>query len=306
MKGYKKINFQQLIENDYHPHTLYAKLQILNWIYKWAEPYNPPKKGWYKDGIDKLLFGYSANDRFSQTGIYDVSKFCHFALFRVLVKTPDEWFKKWKEDFGIALNKSKFFKLDQDYGNRDCYMGKADVRYLIHSLQKYKGMNLKKEYCHPDYVDRTHAYMTDIRFTMGSRFQVIYGFNFAVDETFKGCSWKKSFVQQDDETLRDFLLRVHAKCLEMLDTPTLPVKNIRTITEYRNDAFDMLFDKLMNGEIDSFHVGEYVLEKAKILNKGGFDICHGINSIHDKSFNEKHDSNFKENMKKYLGERLLR
>lgn len=189
----KKIKFQELV-NQHCPYSLSEQIQILEWIFKTGKGYEVNNGRWVRDGVDKLLYDYSANNYKSYTAIKSRAQ---IRLMFVNAIVPTTTIQKWRDDFDIKLGASRFLNFKS--GNNK-YLNFKN-RDIFQILDKLEGAKLKKEHFHSDYSNRTEPFILNIKFTISEN-----GCHFFLEFTFKECAgsgWIKEFWKRE-ESVEEF------------------------------------------------------------------------------------------------------
>lgn len=204
----RKIKFNDLIKGYY---GISVSIQVLAWILKHSKGYTE-QIGWYRDGFDKLIYGYSANNHNSFTQIKN-SEHIELMLYRAFFSTnASPKVLRFRQENGIERHDTaKFFSLYLQ--NPLLTFGNKPIFYILDTLF---GKELKKEFAQPDYPDRTKPIITSTKFTISaSGYHVFYHFTFT--ET-KGSGWTKEFWS-NEKTLPEFLEETFRAIDEMLVEP---------------------------------------------------------------------------------------
>jgi hypothetical protein len=207
----RKIKFMDLLSPNNG--QLLTKLQLLAYCFK-----NKPKSiqsGWYRDGFDKLAYGYSANDHKSHTAIRD-NEHLELILYRVLFSTHcHKDILKFRQDLGLDKD-TKFFDFDLENSSG------FDGYRLFYLLGKLEGMELKKEFFHPDCLDRTEPRIKNIKFTVSeSGYHIFFDFKF---KEYPNSSWGKEYWS-NGKSLPDFLDETFADIDSKLCEPFIFLKS---------------------------------------------------------------------------------
>lgn len=219
-----RIYFEKLLNRYY---SLDVELEMINWFLKTGEKYTEYTSTWTKDGVSKQLFGYSANshdasfpfpitsNNFIGNASFSfnvLNSFVQICLFNAILKSAPYPVNRWRKDERIELGKFRVLNFNTEYPNKEELNPKFETTYssyriLVHKLKEYVGMPLKKEFCHPEYIDRIKPKITDINFyTNGRGYVFEYGFSFP---KFNYESvWNDSIRQLEDESINCFLNRV--------------------------------------------------------------------------------------------------
>lgn len=206
----KKIHFQKLVDL-YCPYSSSEKLQILEWMFKDTSRYDVRCGRWHVDGVDKIIYDYSANSHKAYTKIED---WRHVRLMFINAIIPTVKFQKWREDRGINLGAVKFLNFKIGSNN---YL-RFNQRGIFEIIDLLKGAKLKKEFFHPDYPNRNNPFIYSIKFTISEKGCHIF-LDFTFDEC-EGASWTKEFWKRD-ESMEDFFLNSFQKIDSWLITPQI-------------------------------------------------------------------------------------
>lgn len=200
-----KIDFAKLIGNKY---LLEIKMAVLDWMLNTGIGYDH-QYGLNVDVVNKSLLGYSANNHDVPVFLpknKDYSLFFDAVFARAIYAQENKSLKSWREKNSIIPGKSRILKFKN--GIPDCK--KKNVNSLVYSIQDFEGKILKKEHHHPDYENRTEPKIIEILiYTIGKGWVVQYMFSFK-EHTYEP-GWTKSFYQNDDESIWQFLKRSYDK-----------------------------------------------------------------------------------------------
>jgi hypothetical protein len=185
----KKIEFQKLVDKTC-PYSPSERLQIIEWFFKTGAEYDVSLGRWHLEGVDSLLYNYSANNHVSYTRIESWSQVYAMFINAIVVTTC---IQKWRDDFGIKLGNKRF--LNFKGGENDFLF--FNKKGLFDTLESLKGKPLKKEFFHPDYPDRLSPYIKDIFFTIS-----VYGCYIKLEYTFdvegyENNGWIKEFYKKN-------------------------------------------------------------------------------------------------------------
>jgi hypothetical protein len=207
----KKINFDCLLQpcGGYIPQA--AQLEVLNWMLRTGKD---PKYqcGRGRFGIDKLVFGYSANDHDSRTPLMGSDRRRMFFLNAIHDYCDGTYqahsASEWRKDMGIGIGKSKFF----DFPDGTWDDAHVSIDFAVH----LPGKKLKKQYFHPDLLKRLDPYIQYAKFyTLGE------GLVFGLEFTFTSCQgsgwWADPIQQQPGESIPAFMGRVMEDLREKLE-----------------------------------------------------------------------------------------
>lgn len=203
----RRIDFQKLIDGDY---PLDIELEVFNWMLATGRKYDTPRTGYYHSGMDKVMYGYSANTHDSYTDFgRDFRRTLQLGFVNTLVKTPIPSVRAWREAERVGLGKYRMFVFPEERPFRGW-----DLYREIVGIYEYEGRLLKKEYFHPEYQDRTEPRIVRMNFsTAGMGYRIRLAF------TFKGCEdsgWDQYFHQQEGESIDIFIHRFHREMSQLL------------------------------------------------------------------------------------------
>lgn len=189
----KKIKLRELL-NIGGGYELPVLLEVLNWMLRTGNDYTH-QSGWYREGVDKQIFGYSANNHQSASRI-ELDKIRLYFL-NAIIAAAAPVVEKWRSDNGISLEGHVYLSFNPS--SSDCM---KQWNY-INSLQ---GRALKKAYYHPDYPDRVNPYIRSIKvFSVGCGIEIGYDFTF---DCHPGGGWLGTELRQlEAESISDFLDR---------------------------------------------------------------------------------------------------
>ncbi len=213
-----RIYFKKLIDGDY---PLDVELEVFNWILKTGKPHRQYTSKWYEDGLDKCMFGYSANDHDSNTPFAtgeNLFKQIQCAFENAIVRTPNKPVKEWRTKERIGLDTYRILEFATGFPHLDRF----EHWYLhwgIDNLQKFKGHMLKKEYFHPDYEDRLDPKILDIKLSCNGYegYNITFRFSFSKFDYEPG--WGHGFSQKKGESINNFVYRVCKEINALLVTP---------------------------------------------------------------------------------------
>lgn len=203
MKKRRKIDWQKLINGEY---SLSIRLQVFLWMLRTGAPFNPPKKNWSQDGINKLLFNYSANNNDCLHPLGDnVQEKLSVAFVQAIVKTPADWVAKWREKERIGLGKSRYLTFDEGYPTKKVGI---NLYWDLKHFGKYKGLALNGDIERFQRTGGSNPYIHGVIFTCNaySGFQVRV--NWTIHEH-PGGGWTDSIYQEEGEPIAIFADRAH-------------------------------------------------------------------------------------------------
>jgi hypothetical protein len=211
----KKIEFQKLVDKNC-PYSPSERLQIIEWFLKTGNQYDISLGRWHLEGVDSLLYNYSANNHVSYTPIRNWHQVYDRFINAIVVTTCVQ---KWRDDFGIKLGNKKFLSFktgENDY----LYFNKKGIFEVFESL---KEKPLKKEFFQPDKENRVLPYIKDVFFTitnMGCHIKLEYTFS---GEDYSHCRWVNEFYKKNSspDSLELFLENTFKKIDTWLVTPQI-------------------------------------------------------------------------------------
>lgn len=215
MKKKIKISFSKLI--DQYKYDLEEKMNILDWMLKTGKGHDH-SYGWYVDGINKSLFGYSANNydhpcrlpRDNYEGCFDM--FFDAVFARAIFSPENNSLKSWREEENIYPGKFRMLKFEPSTHT----YGEDSIYSLIHKIYNLECKILKKKHHHPEYKNRTLPKIIDISiYTVGNGWIVEYQFSFKEFNYEPG--WTNGYIQQENESVYNFLKYSLTKINSIID-----------------------------------------------------------------------------------------
>lgn len=203
MKNKLRLYFDRLIGDNY---TLEEKLIILDWMLKTGKHYDKRFGRWTVNGVDKCLFGYSANSHNSRTSIpaktNDYKNFFDSVFARAVYLKADNAVIEWRNSENVKINSYRVLKYNKNspikLTEKHRHLG-----WLISNIFNLKGSLLNKHYHHRGYLDRKKPKIIGIKiYSIGNGWQVDYYFSFACYEYEMG--WQKQYRQKENESLWSF------------------------------------------------------------------------------------------------------
>lgn len=215
MKSHK-IDFSKLIGYHYSNQT---KMNVLDWMLKTGKKYSYSTSKWNVEGINKSLFSYSANNHDRIYSLPDVEGFDLFfdAIFARAIYAPEnKSLKEWRENESISPSKYRMLKFNDNTPIIDesiCHHKTTIfMEWLIMDIHNLKGAFLNKKHHHPEFEERTKPKILGISIhTIGNGWSVKYSFSFKEFDYENG--WVKSFNQNDEESIFEFLYRTYKTIL---------------------------------------------------------------------------------------------
>lgn len=194
-----KVSFSKLIGRHY---ALDEKMEILNWMLQTGKNYDVVLGKWNVNGVGQLLLDYSANPHnyICRLPLQTEKLSWYFdAVFgrAVYQLTSNSAIKNWRTIERIFPEKSRIIQCNYDG---------IDNYDLIRDIERFNGKILKKDFAHPNRIDRTVPKIIDLKiYTIGSGWIVNYSFSFKEYKYESG--WDFSIGQTDEETISQFFNR---------------------------------------------------------------------------------------------------
>jgi len=235
-----KIDFTKLLWN-YHCYSLDVHLEMINWFFATGlEGDYEKQRGWNRSGINQLLYGYSANNENYHAVPFPIDwskrlrEFMTSIFVRAIVSPAscgggEKEIAEWREKNKIGLGKYRFFEFPVRQSH-EANPGRCDTSYYLHMVAEYEGKELKKEYAHPDYLNRTCPKIIGVTFsTCGKGYFVEIMFSFWEFNYEPG--WSETIAtQRKGEHIGDFLARAYKK-LKAITVNTEATKRLKFETE---------------------------------------------------------------------------
>jgi hypothetical protein len=228
----RKIVFKSLINNpfawNFAPEII---LEVINWFFKTGlegEDYTS-RAGWYESGVNQLLYGYSANNMQYHAVPFPIQprgeslkSFVSAIITRALLHEcswggGSKKIQEWREKNKIDINGYRFLTfpdMPPTVSIAPIYR-QHDIFKLLSNLADYEGKELKKEYAHPEFKNRTHPKIIFLTFsTYGKGYFVKIDFSFWEFNYEPG--WGLEIARQEPgEYIGAFLSRAIEKLKEM-------------------------------------------------------------------------------------------
>jgi hypothetical protein len=212
-----KIDFKKLLCGYYCDFSPEIDFEMINWFFKTGLEGNgyEDRCGWYKCGINQLLYGYSGNNENCTAVPFpiggDLEGFIRSIFINAIV-APHSWdcwpgavakVAEWRKKTRIDINRYRFFDFPDPSQN--------NPRQILWNISTYEGRELKKLFAHPDFPNRTHPKIIAVIFsTCGQGYFVKIMFSFWEFNYEPG--WNLLIAKQNDgEYLGDFLARAERK-----------------------------------------------------------------------------------------------
>ena len=206
-----KVDFSKLIGNKY---PLEIKMAILDWMLKTGKGHDY-QYGWYRDGVNKSLVAYSANNHNAPVCLPKDGDFNLFfdAIFaRAVFSDENKSLKKWREKESIKPDKYRMLKFIDTFPNCE----QRTSRSLINDILKFEWKYLKKEFHHPKDPKRTKPKILSMAiFTTGNGWIVQYQFSFKECDYEPG--WTNGYRQNENESIWEFLKRSYDELCAVVD-----------------------------------------------------------------------------------------
>lgn len=217
------IDWQKVINKDY-PIWNYDILHVYAWLLKISKDCSN-QCGWNRSGFHQTFHGYSHNNNPGE--VYELG--CNFeerlyqGFVNILCKTNRGVVLDFLKKENIILGKKRVITITENDDCNDYYNKITGNRFginpeLLHITKDYVGLELKKEFCHPEYEGRIHP-----RLISNPTFYVSYKglisiklyFNFENYE-YDASSWNINITQKESEPLVTFFNRAIQEIDNML------------------------------------------------------------------------------------------
>jgi len=196
-----KVDFSKLIGNKY---PLETKMAILDWMLKTGKGFDH-QHGWNRNGINKSLLDYSANNHNTPVCLpknKDYNLFFDALFARAVYAQENKPLKKWREKESVKPNKYRMLK----FNDAVPVCEQKYFSWLIGDIFKFDGKLLKKKLHHPEYLNRTEPKILWISIsTIGNGWMVQYQFSFKEYNYEPG--WTNGYHQNENESIWKFLKR---------------------------------------------------------------------------------------------------
>lgn len=202
-----RLKFSELIGSKFNDEL---KLIALDWMLNTGRKHKQQYGRWAVIGISQFLFDYSANESNTHSlklpkKISDWSLYFDAIFSRAIYQIPNKAIKEWRNEERIIPNKYRILKKNMNIPNEYLEEHKY-LSWLISKIYDFEKLGLKKEFAHPDYLERTEPEITKISiYTCGNGWIVKYCFSF---KTTEGSAWQFEFKQKENESLWEFFGRV--------------------------------------------------------------------------------------------------
>lgn len=196
-----KVAFDRLIGTF----NLELNMVVLDWMLKTGRDHQENVGRWQRDGINKLLFGYSANNHNFVCAIPNepssIDMFFDAVFARAIYAKAGEYATNWRYKNRILPGKYRMFKLPNHILPIDETIG---IYGLISKIYALNGRFLKKEHAQPERIDRIYPKIIDINiFTLGNGWIVQYDYSFS-NINYEG-GWAHGFSQDATYSVLNFL-----------------------------------------------------------------------------------------------------
>lgn len=207
-----KVSFNKLIGNHY---PLEIKMEILNWILKTGRGQHIHQYGWYIDGINKSILGYSANNHDAPACLpkkfKELDMFFDAIFARAVFAPTNRPLMAWRQKESIFPDKYRMLTFNNGVPDGE----QRGTYHLVYDIFKLEGKILKKEFHHPDYKERTEPKIICLSiFTTGIGWMVKYEFSFKEFNYEPG--WTKDFHQSKHESICQFLKRSYDELVSLV------------------------------------------------------------------------------------------
>lgn len=222
-----RIYFDKLLNGYY---SIDEELEMINWFLKTGNKYDEYTGRWSKDGVSKQMFNYSANSHNANFPFPIVCKnyigngsfsfdvldgFIQNCLFNAILKVPTSPVKKWRIAEKIEVGKFRNLHINTDYPEIK-HQNFEDTHRLLQNLKKFIGMPLKKDFFHPEYIERIAPKIINIIFyTNGYGYVFEYVFSFSNFDYEPG--WSNYITQLENESIPCFLNRLYFEMGSVLE-----------------------------------------------------------------------------------------
>lgn len=218
-----RIDFQKIINRSF---INFDTMLAYQWLVNLGQSCNE-QFGWNRYGLHQSFHQYSHNNEPSM--LYPLSQNWNDILYNgfvgLLCKTNHpKVVSDFLEKERIKIGKIRVIKVVEDASMENTYLSKltrgkyfgTDV--LRHLTEAYKGLELKKEYFHPDYKERLRPRIIDhVKFgTQDNRWVVWFTFSFECMDYAPG--WRYQIGQNENEELGSFFNRA----VEQIDNLLVP------------------------------------------------------------------------------------
>ena len=148
-----KVDFNKLVWGYYRLFHLDIELAMINWLFKTGlqgDGYQE-RHGWYRSGINQLLYGYSGNDELYHTESFPIHDtdvldgFIRSIFVRAfLAPYSSDGFRSkidlWREKNKIDITKYRYLDFPQRSSN--------NTREFLLKISEYQGSELKRHLFH--------------------------------------------------------------------------------------------------------------------------------------------------------------
>ncbi len=198
-----RVYFSKLLGNHYSQEE---KMFVLDWMLKTGMPFSRYTSRWGKDGVNKSLFDYSANDMHYKCPIpIKPSQYSWWfdAIFsRAIYRNVPGPVQDWRIKENIFPERYRVLDVN-DNVPKIYYDEYKHLPWLINSIYDLQGSMLNKNYHQKGWVERTKPKIIWVRvFTCGGGWRVEYGFSFKEFEYENG--WHKGYSQKNNQSLWEF------------------------------------------------------------------------------------------------------
>jgi hypothetical protein len=207
-----KVDFKKLVWGAYYPFNFGLELEMINWLFKTGLEGGgyQEQHGWFRSGINQLLYGYSFNDEIHHYSPFPIhnNDYLHCFINAIFTRAflapyslngfPNK-IALWREKNKIDIGKYRFFTLPEPSPN--------NPNGIIWEISNYHGKELKRHLFHQEFTGRSHPRIISITFsTYGEKYFVSIEFSFWEFNYEPGWTYSVA-IQEDGEYIGDFLRR---------------------------------------------------------------------------------------------------
>lgn len=216
------VDFQKIIDQ----HWKYNGFDLL-YIYQWLINLGQScsrQHGWNRYGLHQSFHQYSYNNEprelYPLDSNYQKTIYDGFVALLCRSRQP-EVVQEFLDRENIKLGKVRIIKFKEDGIGNNYYgqlTGNRHYDVVTHLAEAYKGLELKKEFFHPDYENRLRPRIIDnVQFgTNYNRWIIWFNFSFECFDYENG--WKYEIMQNENENLESFFHRA----VETIDYLLMP------------------------------------------------------------------------------------
>lgn len=214
-----RIDFQKIINGGYRTFDL---LLIYQWLINLGQSVSK-QSGWCRYGLHQSFHEYSYNNEpyeYYPLG-YNYEDVIRKGFVSLLCKTNHPpLIYDFLEKERIQIGKVRIIKSTENASKRNRYYADKTNAFDVvrHLTEAYKGLELKKEFFHPDYPARVRPRILDnVKFgTNSNKWRVWFNFSFENFDYENG--WEYGISQSENEDIESFFNRA----VEKIDNLLLP------------------------------------------------------------------------------------